>query len=112
MKKYFHRKLVRDRIPEIIEAAGDSSRASILGVREYKKLLRKKLVEEAKELTTVKKGEIKKELADVLQLVKSIAESEGLSIGGVEAERRKREKLRGAFKKRIFLIWSNKPAGR
>jgi predicted house-cleaning noncanonical NTP pyrophosphatase (MazG superfamily) len=110
-KKYYHRKLVRDRIPEIIESAGDSYKARTLNLREYRKLLRKKLVEEAKELENARRDELTNELADVLQLVKSIAEFEGITLKSIEAKRRKKEKRVGVFKKRIFLIWSDKPAG-
>ena len=112
MKKYFHRKLVRDRIPEIIEAAGDSYKARILGAREYRKLLRKKLVEEAKELEGASKTRLLNELVDVLELVKSIGEYEGIPFQNIEKERKNKQKKAGGYKKKIFLIWSNKPAGK
>ena len=111
MKKYYHRKLIRDRIPEIIDSKGDSYKTRKLNTQEYRKLLRKKLVEEAKELASARKDELTNELADVLQLVKSITELEGISFKSIEEKRRKKKKRAGAFKKRIFLIWSDKPAG-
>ena len=110
--KYFHKKLVRDKIPEIIESFGDSYKTRILGVREYRKELRLKLVEEAKEIVDVKKSELVKELADSLQVIKSIAEFEKISIKDIELKRKNREKSRGSFKKKIYLIWSDKPAGK
>lgn len=110
-KKYYHGKLIRDKIPEIIQSKGDLYEARILKVREYRKLLRKKLMEEARELVGAQRDELLKELADVLQVIKSVAEFEGISFKAIEEKRKKREKERGAFKKRIFLIWSNKPAG-
>ena len=112
MKKYYHRKLVRDRIPEIIDSKGDFYESRVLRTREYRRLLRKKLVEEARELVSTSKKELLKELSDVLQLVKSIAEFEDISFKEVETKRRQREKKRGAFKKKIYLIWSSKPAGK
>ncbi len=112
MKRYYHRKLVRDKIPEIIDSRGDYYHSRILRTREYRKLLRAKLVEEAKELVSASKKELLKELSDVLQLIKSIAEFEGISFKEIETKQKEREKMRGAFKKKIFLIWSNKPAGK
>ncbi len=112
MKRYYHKKLIRDNIPEIIDSKGDYYESRILRTREYRKLLREKLVEEAQELVSASKKELLKELSDVLQLVKSIAEFEGISFKEIEAKRKEREKKRGAFKKRIFLVWSNKPAGK
>jgi len=110
-KKYYHRKLVRDRIPEIIEFKGDLYKSRILKIREYRRFLRKKLVEEVKELENVRKGDLIKELADVLQVLKSITELEGIPFKRIEDKRKQRERERGGFRKRIFLIWSNKPAG-
>ncbi len=110
-KKYYHRKLVRDRIPEIIEFKGDLYKTRVLKMREYRKLLRKKLVEEAKELENVRKADLIKELADVLQVLKSIAELERIPFKKIEDKRKQRERERGGFRKRIFLIWSNKLAG-
>lgn len=111
IKKHYHRKLVRDRIPEIIESKGDLYKARILKMREYRKLLRKKLVEEAKELENVRKTDLIKELADILQVLKSIADFEKVPFKKIEDKRKQRERERGGFRKRIFLIWSNKPAG-
>ena len=111
-KKYYHRKLVRDKIPEIIESFGDSYKTKILGVYEYRKELRLKLVEEAKEVVNIKKSELVKELSDALQVIRSIADFENISMKEIELRRKKREKNRGGFKKKIFLIWSDKPAGK
>ena len=110
-KKYYHKKLVRDRIPEIIEGAGDSYKTRILNVAEYRKLLRKKLVEEAKELENVRKTDLAKELADVLQVLKSIAEFEKVPFKKIEDKRKQRERERGGFRKRIFLIWEKNESG-
>ena len=111
-KKYYHKKLVRDKIPEIIESFGDSYKTRILDIREYRRQLRKKLIEEAKESVSAKKSELAKELSDVSQVIKSIADFEGIPLKDIEAKRKDRERKRGAFKKRIYLIWSNKPAGK
>jgi len=58
------------------------------------------------------KESIRKELADVLELIKSIAESESISLNSVEEEQERRKEKRGGFKKRLFLIWSDAPAGK
>lgn len=110
-KKYYHRKLVRDRIPEIIESKGGSYKAKLLNTKEFRRFLRKKLAEEAKELVGARKNELVNELADVLQLIKSIAELESIPFKSIESKRKKKEKKVGAFKKQIFLVWSDKPAG-
>jgi predicted house-cleaning noncanonical NTP pyrophosphatase (MazG superfamily) len=72
-KKYYHRKLIRDKIPEKIKATGDDYKAKVMGKAQFEKELKKKLVEESKELAKASKKELPNELADVLELTKSIA---------------------------------------
>lgn len=54
-RRDIHRKLVRDRIPERIELAGDTCEIRILGTEEFRKRIREKLVEEARELRKAEK---------------------------------------------------------
>lgn len=105
-EKEFHNKLVRDKIPQIIEEAGHEYEIRILSEEEFKEKVREKLVEEAKELLNAENDELVNELADVLQLIESIAEIEGIEIKDVVEKRKKKEEKRGSFRKRIFLIWS------
>ena len=65
MKKYFHQKLVRDNLPRIIKETGGQFEMRIMGKNEFKKEIKKKLVEEVKELTEVSKERLLNELADV-----------------------------------------------
>ena len=78
MKKYFHKKLIRDKIPEIIETNNGHYETRILDDKEFEVELKKKLVEEAKELQNAGDEELVGELADVLELVKSIATQKGI----------------------------------
>lgn len=112
MKKYFHQKLVRDKLPEIIETSGNQCAFRIMKEEEFKRELRKKLAEEASELSNTPREKLPKELADVLELLKSIAEYHGIDFKLVEEKQAERRKKRGGFKKRIYLIWSTKPAER
>ncbi len=68
-KKYYHRKLIRDKIPDLIEKNRGSYKTKILAEAEYGKELKKKLLEESKELRGAPKESILNELADVLELV-------------------------------------------
>lgn len=112
MKKVFHKKLIRDRIPQVIEASGDQYEVRVMGKREFEKELKKKLVEEAKELIEVPRKGLLNELADVLELAKSIAEHYKIGFKLVEEKQVEKRKKRGGFKKRLFLIWSSQEAGR
>jgi predicted house-cleaning noncanonical NTP pyrophosphatase (MazG superfamily) len=111
MEKFYHKKLIRDKIPEIIEADDGKYEVRVMEEDEFKKELRQKLIEEGEEVIKAEKSELGKELADVLELIKSIAESEDISFELVEEKQKQRREKRGGFKKKLFLVWSNKPSG-
>lgn len=112
MKKVFHKKLIRDKIPQVIEASGDKYEVRVMRKREFEKRLKRKLVEEAKELTGVKRKNLFNEMVDVLELLKSIAEFYKIDFKLVEEKQVKKRKERGGFKKRLFLIWSSQQTGK
>lgn len=99
-----YRKLVRDRIPEIVAREGKYAKTRRLGAGEFKKELLKKLLEEAKEAHDARgKDELAKELGDVIEVLSGIYTAFGLLPKQVEKIRRERNKARGGFKKRLFL---------
>jgi len=111
-KKYYHRKLIRDKIPEVMKAAGSKWELKKLAVKDFEKELKKKLVEESNELVKAPKKEIVNELADVLELTKSIADHFKIKFSTVEKFQIEKRKKRGGFKKKLFLVWSTQKAGK
>lgn len=111
VKKHFHKKLVRDKIPEIIKKRGGECEHFVLNDKEFRKLLKEKLVEESKEVVSANRKELVNELADVLQLVKSLGEAYKIPFSDIEKYRKSKGKKAGTFKKRIFLVWSDKRKG-
>lgn len=105
MKKEY-KKLVRDRIPEIIREAGKECQTENFSEIEYHFALRDKLIEEALEVKAVSsKEDLIKELADLFEVMEAILEESGISKEAVLAEQKKRRNERGGFEKRIKLIW-------
>ena len=103
MEQIFN-KLVRDNIPNIIEKNNEVPVTRILSNDEYQKELYKKLNEEVKEVINAKtKKEILEELADVLEVLKSIAEFNNKTLDDVIDISSKKRLKRGGFTKRIFL---------
>ena len=99
-----YNKLVRDNIPDIIVSNGETPITRILSSVEYKQELEKKLYEEYKEVlnTTNSKDRIE-ELADMLEIIISLAQLEEKSLDDViEVAKTKRLK-RGGFDKKIYL---------
>lgn len=95
-----HNKLVRDKIPEIIENTGKTAYSHILTKEEYIAELDKKLNEECAEYQADKSLE---ELADMLEVMYAIAEARGYSVSELERVRAEKAEKRGGFKDRIFL---------
>ncbi|MED0653782.1 nucleoside triphosphate pyrophosphohydrolase [Anoxybacillus geothermalis] len=100
-----YNKLVRDRIPTIIEQAGKTFTTRILDDEEYRKELQKKAFEELEEYVQAETDEAAlEELADVLEIIHALAECHGASIEQVEQIRAKKAEKRGGFRDKIFLI--------
>ena len=92
-------KLIRDKIPEIIEADGKTPITRILEQDEYLSELDRKLDEEVAEYQSDKSLE---EMADVLEVLFAICEGRGYSIEDLMATKQKKQEERGGFQKRIF----------
>ena len=93
-------KLVRDRIPEIIESSGKSCICEVLSDEQYIEMLDAKLNEELAEYQESKSME---ELADLLEVVRAVALARGSSIEEVEAIRIAKAEKRGGFEKKLLL---------
>ena len=100
MKRIEYHKLVRDRIPEIIEKDGKTCVCSELSQEDYITMLDQKLNEELAEYQESKSME---ELADLLEVMSAVAAARGSSLEEVEQIRQKKKEKRGGFAKRILL---------
>lgn len=94
-------KLVRDKIPEIIEKDGKKTVTRTLTDEAYKIYLEKKLDEEVAEFHKSKSLE---ELADIIEVVLSLSEAHEKSIDDLFAVWDEKNKNRGGFSKRILLV--------
>lgn len=97
-----YNKLVRDRIPEIIESDNKKCEIRILREDEYIEMLDAKLDEELAEYHRDMNLE---ELADLMEVIYAAARARGHSIDELEKLRMKKNSDRGAFDKRILLVY-------
>ena len=95
-----YNKLVRDKIPTIIESNGDMCKTKILSQEEYMAELDKKLSEELAEYQESKSLE---ELADMLEVMIAIANSRGYDWSDVMVLRWQKRAERGGFDNKVFL---------
>ena len=95
-----YNKLVRDRIPEIIEASGKSCVTEILSDEAYLRLLDAKLDEELAEYHSDQNIE---ELADLLEVIYAAAMARGYTLEQLDSVRAAKAEKRGAFANKILL---------
>ncbi|MFK7780703.1 MAG: nucleoside triphosphate pyrophosphohydrolase [Candidatus Gracilibacteria bacterium] len=98
------KKLVRDKIPEIIKSNGEECSYYIASSYEYNIELFKKLLEEALEVQKVKnKEELTEELADVMEVIKAICIKNGINEDDIEKVRFEKKEKKGGFDYKIIL---------
>lgn len=100
MKHIQYNKLVRDRIPEIIESSGKTCTVEILSDEDYLRMVDAKLDEE---LAEYHKDQNIEELADLLEVIYAATKARGYSIDQLETVRSEKAAKRGAFDKKILL---------
>lgn len=96
-----YNKLVRDKIPAMIEAKGEHCNIRILEDEEYRQCLEDKLDEEVGEFHRDRNLE---ELADILEVVYALADSMGSSRQELMQLYDAKHEQRGGFAQRICLI--------
>ena len=98
MGKY--KKLVRDKIPEIIKNNGEEPIWRVLNEEEYLKELNIKLIEEVNEF--IEAGNVE-ELSDVMEVLEAIAKVHNIDFNDVRKEQKVKREKRGAFENKIYL---------
>lgn len=103
MEKVYN-KLVRDNIPEIIKGNNDGEAVTrILNDDEYKKALEDKLYEEYQEVLDASGEDRLEELADMLEIMISLAKIEKANLEKIIEKAKKKKAKRGGFDKKLYL---------
>ena len=95
-----YNKLVRDHIPEIIEASGKTCVTEILSDEDYLRMVDAKLDEE---LAEYHKDQNIEELADLMEVIYAAAIARGYTLEELEQVRAEKAEKRGGFAKKILL---------
>ena len=104
MKKIY-RKLIRDRIPEIIRANGSICEIDVMDEQSYRVALSQKLIEEALEAAAAaSERDLVTELADLYEVVDALMACYHISPTQVHREQIQRRTIRGGFSQRIRLL--------
>ena len=95
-----YNKLVRDKIPQIIEQSGKQAIIEKVPGKEYQDLLNAKLGEELQEYLDSQSIE---ELADLVEVVYAILDDKNISIQEFELIRQQKVTEKGAFQDKLML---------
>lgn len=98
MKTY--NKLVRDKIPEIIESKGGKIKIHVADAKEYEEKLIGKIHEELAEFQADRSLE---ELIDILEVIYSIKKLYGWNEAEIKTLQTNKRRERGGFDKRLIL---------
>lgn len=100
-----YNKLVRDKIPQIIEASGKQCTVRVLDDAEYAVALKTKMQEELNEFLEASEVDQQlEELADLLEVVYSFVQSKGVVYEEIERIRQKKLDERGGFIEKLELL--------
>ena len=100
-----HNKLIRDGIPAQLDAAGLRYEIQTLTPSDYLLALRAKVMEEAQEVAHANPDELLAELADLQEVMDTLAQKMGIQQDSIAEEQDKRRAERGGFEERIYLCW-------
>ena len=100
MKKITYHKLIRDKIPEIIESQGNTCVTEVLSEEKYLQMLHEKLSEE---LAEYRESQSLEELADLLEVMRAVVAARGYTWEELEAVRQQKRQKRGGFEDRLLL---------
>ena len=101
MKTTKYNKLVRDKIPEIIELSGKTAVTETLPDDKYLEMLNQKLLEEVNEF--FESGTVE-ELADIGEVMHAIMATKGITLEEFQRVRLEKLETRGGFKDKVLLV--------
>src|SRR5574337_1130531 len=103
MRKFKFEKLVRDKIAEAVLADGGEVETRELNNKEFIIELKKKILEEAKELSKTKNNkELILELSDIQEVMDTLTNTLGVNKKDLKKLQKDKSTKMGNFKKRIY----------
>tara|TARA_Y100000593_G_C4196620_1_gene279628 strand:+ start:84 stop:401 length:318 start_codon:yes stop_codon:yes gene_type:complete len=102
MKQKLYFKLVRDRIPEVIEGAGKKFSLCRLPPQHLREYSLKKLQEEVQEFV---ENPCVEEAADIMEIFEFICDREGFTDAQIKAEQISKRVQKGGFNMGYILEW-------
>jgi predicted house-cleaning noncanonical NTP pyrophosphatase (MazG superfamily) len=102
-KRFLFNKLIRDKVPENFLSEGGTVHKRVMEHDEFIRSLKEKLLEEAREVEgACNAEEMTEELADILEVVLTLAHEYGIMMDSVEEKRSHKNAAKGGFRERYY----------
>lgn len=109
IKKVYYHKLIRDRVPQTMQAKGKKFSVRTLTKAAFRRELLLKVGEEASALPALNTADaIASEMGDVLDVLDAIQKEFRISSVLLRKHRAQAMKRKGGFRKRVYLIWAQR----
>lgn len=96
-------KLIRDKLPDILQAKGITLHNRTMTNEEFILSLKNKLIEEAEEVNQARNlDELTEELADVLEIFQTLSQVTGISLQEIERKCKEKKDRKGGFEKKVY----------
>lgn len=103
LKRFKVDKLIRDHLPDLLRSKGIAVHEQQLNPEKFLQSLKEKLLEEAKEVSNAHDiNELAEELADVLEVLQTLAKTIGISLQQIEDKRLEKHKIKGGFDRKVY----------
>jgi predicted house-cleaning noncanonical NTP pyrophosphatase (MazG superfamily) len=103
-----YNKLVRDKVPEVIQREGRQCGVTVLPHEKFIQALKEKLIEEAKEIAVSTSAEdLVLEIADLLEVLDTLLAVHDIQRESVLSTQERRRLELGGFKEHRFLLWAD-----
>ncbi|MGI0483281.1 acyl-CoA dehydrogenase family protein [Geminocystis sp. CENA526] len=97
-------KLVRDKIPEIINTNHSQCQVKQLNIHEYKQALKDKLIEESQEVFQADESNLMEEIADVYEVIEALISVYNLDKKEIQKVKENKAQVKGKFQKKLLLL--------
>lgn len=101
-----YKKLVRDRVPNLLSKKGVKYEIETLSEEEYRQALREKLMEEAQEVAEASQVNLAVEIADLLEVIDALMEAYGIQEEEVFLAQDEKRAEKGDFQEKTELVWT------
>ncbi|BAQ62513.1 acyl-CoA dehydrogenase family protein [Geminocystis sp. NIES-3708] len=99
-----YQKLIRDKIPQIINSTNKKCQVKRLSNSEYKQALKYKLIEESKEVFFANPDDLSEEIADIYEVIETLIKTYKLNKKDILKKQKEKQKLKGKFNKKYLLL--------